>query len=326
MSIAPLARLGPRGIFLFLFPLGPGLAAQEGPVAFVQSVRGNVALVRAGGATGFGFIVGLGERTVLIATAEHTLEHTTDDPQVCFVERPDACSEGKVVYLDDPRASGDPDLDLALIEVAYPDRLPWRPDVMGATLLAGTPAWFIGRNEDWFIPDTPGRILASDARAGSLRYTGLPVAEGVSGAPILVPDGIVGMHRESSGDDGAEGVLLSTIRNRVEERLGRQWILVPRVACDEHSEAAGILANRWIAVRFSRRQAPAALEAMARLRCLGVLTLPIPLWDAPGGEREVVYSSGDLRSARVLQTLLSSLGRIETRLGEPEGEMEIVLP
>ena len=56
-----------------------------------------------------GFIVGLGERTVLIATAEHTLEHTTDDPQVCFVERPDACSEGKVVYLDDPRASGDPD-------------------------------------------------------------------------------------------------------------------------------------------------------------------------------------------------------------------------
>lgn len=326
MSVSPRARFGARGLVLLLLPFGPRLAAQEGAGAYVQSVRGNVALVRAGALTGFGFIVGLGERTVLIATAEHTLEHTTAPPEVCFLERPDACSAGAVVYLDDPRAPGDPDLDLALIEVAYPDRIPWRPDVMGTAPAAGEPAWFIGRNEDWFVPDTPGRILASDPRTGSLRYTGLPVAEGVSGAPVLVPDGIVGMHTGSAGEDASEGVLLSAIRNRVEGRLGRQWILVPRRECDPHDPAAGILANRWITVRFSRQQAAAALEAMARLRCLGALTLPGPLWEAPRSEREVVYRSGDLRSARALQALLASLGRIETRLGEPEGELELILP
>ncbi|HEU4882335.1 MAG TPA: hypothetical protein VFT45_08825 [Longimicrobium sp.] len=326
MSIPPWTRRVARAFVPVLFLSGGRLAGQEAAEPYLQSVRANAVRVRAGAATGFGFIVGLGERTLLIATAEHTLDNANGPPQVCFMERPDPCAEGKVVYVDDPRAPGDPDLDLALIEVGYPDRLPWRPDVMGAAPMTGQPAWFIGRNEEWYVPPVPGRIVASDPRAGSVRYTGLSVAQGVSGAPILVPGGIVGMHRESAGDDASEGVLLSVIRNRVEERLGRQWILVPRRACGAQGAQAGILANRWVIVRFSWRRAAPAMEAMARLRCAGALPLPSPLWESAGGEREIVYRNGDLRSARLLQTLLTPLGRIETRIGTPEGELEIVLP
>jgi hypothetical protein len=319
-------RLAVRAFAVVLFVSGSRLAGQEAAEPYLQSVRANAVRIRAGAATGFGFIVGLGERTVLIATAEHTLDKATAPPQVCFMDRPDPCAEGRWVYRDDPRAEGDPDLDLALIEVGYPDRLPWRPDVLGAAPVAGQLAWFIGRNEEWYLPGTPGRILWADPRAGSLRYTGLAVAEGVSGAPILVPDGIVGMHRGSSGDDASEGVLLSVIRNRVEERMGVQWILVPRQACAEQRAPANILTNRWVVVRFSWHRAAPAMEAMARLRCAGMLTLPSPRWESAVDEREIVYRNGDLRSARVLQTLLNPLGRIETRLGTPEGELEVILP
>jgi hypothetical protein len=326
MSARARIRRGTRVVALLLLSAGHRLAAQE-PDAFLQSVRGNVVHVRAGAAAGFGFIVGLGEGTVLIATAEHTLDGADGAPRICFLERPNACAEGEVVYVDDPRAPGDPDLDLALIEVAYPDRLPWRPDVMGATPPAGEPAWFIGRNEDWFVPDAPGRILSSDAAGGDLAYTGMAVAAGVSGAPILVRTGIVGMHRESTGgEDESRGVLLDAIRNRVEERLGRQWVLVPRAACPADDGARRILANRWVTVRFPWHRAASAMNAMARLRCVGALPLPRPLWEGIEGEREIVYRTGDLRSARLLQTVLSPLGRIEPRLGSPDGEMELILP
>lgn len=325
MSAGTLARVGTRALLLLLIAPGQALTAQEDVATYLQSVRSNVVRVEAGSMAGFGFIVGLGERTVLIATAEHTVQDENAVPRICFLERPAPCPEGTLVYRDDPRAPGDPDLDLALIETPYPVRLPWRPDVLGVAPSAGEPAWFIGRNEGWFLPATPGRILSSDAATGDLAYTGMLVAAGVSGAPILVSDGIVGMHLESSGANGdSRGILLGAIRNRVEERLGRQWVLVPRATCP-HDVTQRILANRWVTVRFPWHRAAAALDAMARLRCAGALPLPSPLWEAPGGEREIIYRNGDLRSARVLQTLLSPLGRIETRLGVPEGELELIL-
>jgi hypothetical protein len=326
MTIGAVLRGGAGAFALLLLAHARPLGAQEDTGAFLQSARANVVRVVVGSNTGFGFIVGLGERSLLIATAEHTLEGTDGPPLVCFLETPGPCAEG-TAYPDDPRAAGDLDLDLALIDVPYPERLAWRPDVMGRVPAAGEPAWFIGRNETWFIPAAPGRIVASDPARGDLTYTALPVAAGVSGAPILVPSGIVAMHRESSGDDeGSRGILLSLIRNRVEERLGRQWILVPRATCGRDA-ASSVLANRWVVVRFPWHRAAAALDAMARLRCLGALTLPAPRWERTEGQREIVYRSGDLRSARYLQSVLAPLGRIETRSGEPEGaELEIILP
>ncbi|HEU4560056.1 MAG TPA: hypothetical protein VFS20_19555 [Longimicrobium sp.] len=324
-------RLTAYASVLFLVSQGQRLAAQETPRTFLESARANVVLIHGRpGVTGFGFIAGLGERTVLIATPKHVVKDTTvvtitvDTVSVCFLGRMD-CTRGPVIYWSDARGSGDAALDLAVIEVSYPSRLPWRPDVMGATPTAGEPAWFIGRNQTWFLPDTPGRILSSEADSGSLLYTGLQVAEGVSGAPILVTSGIIGMHLESARSDESRGLLLETIRTRLETRLRRQWVLVPRVTCPEQDGARRVLANRWVVVRFPWYRAAPAMEAMARLRCVGALTLPSPIWESSEGEREVVYRNGDLRSARVIQTVLASLGRIEPRLGTPEGELELIV-
>lgn len=327
-------RLTIYAFVLLLASYGRRLAAQDDPRLFLESVRTNVVVINGRPEfTGFGFIVGLGERTVLIVTPKHVVRDprgmmipvdTINYPKICFFDRKD-CSKGHVLYLGDSLAPGDSILDLAVIEVPYPSGLPWRPDVMGATPTAGEPAWFIGRNQTWFLPDTPGRILSSDAGSGDLAYTGLQVAEGVSGAPILVTNGMAGMHLNSASSDESRGLLLETIRTRVETRLRRQWVLVPRSTCSEQDGARSVLANRWVVVRFPWYRAASAMQAMARLRCVGALTLPSPIWETSEGEREVVYRNGDLRSARVLQTLLSSLGRIEPRLGIPEGELELIV-
>lgn len=50
----------------------------------------------------------------------------------------------------------------------------------------------------------------------------------------------------------------------------------------------------------------------------------LPLWEASGwpGER-VVYRSGDVRFVRSLQSVLASFGRLNTMLGQPDGDAEL---
>jgi hypothetical protein len=298
--------------------------AQDAPARdFVASLKGNVVRVVAGGETGFGFIVGLGAGKLLIATAEHTLAGGDASPRICFLDHPEPCPTGSVVYVDDP-VPGQPDLDLALIEVAYPAGLVWRPDVMATDPTAGQPVWFIGRDQDWYIPDAPGRIVARED-TGTVRYAGLALAQGVSGAPIVTEAGIVAMHTDSEGEAGqAWGVALDEIRMRVVQRLRGTWALVPRGRCEAQGAYRGVLAGRWFTVHFDGSRPQAALDAMARLRCLGAGTLPRPAWSAAAWTGDgIVYGSGDLRTARTLQAVLAPLGRFDTHLGQPEGEAEL---
>lgn len=295
--------------------------------AFVESLKGNVVRVVARQGTGFGFIVGIDERALLIATAEHTLAGGETAPAICFHGRPEPCPTGAVAWVDDAVA-GEPDLDLALIVVAYPDGLAWRPDAMAAAPAAGEPAWLIGRDAEWFVPDVPGRVLARDD-SGTLRYTGLPVAAGTSGAPIVTTAGIVAMHASSEGGDGpARGVALADIRDRVRqrarERLRARWVLVPRQECAAQAAHRPVLAGRSIAVHFDWARPDAALAAMSTLHCLGARTVPRPVWDAAARAGDgVTYRSGDLRLARALQTVLAPAGRLDAHLGEPAGDAEV---
>lgn len=324
---ALLRRAACLGVLLPAVPCALALSAQQDRSSPAHSARANVVRVIAGATDGFGFIVGLGERKLLIATAEHTLQADDAAPRVCFLDRGEPCPVGRVVYVDDPVA-GQPDLDLALVEVEYPEDLAWRPDLMAQPPEAGEPAWFIGRDAEWYIPAEPGRIVAADPAGQVVEYAGLPVAEGVSGAPILVPAGIAAMHVESAGGNGpARGVALAAVRDRVVDRLRRQWVLVPRAQCRQQDAHREVLAGRRIVVSFPWSRAAPAMDAMARLRCLGALTLPRPLWGAetrtdPG----ITYRGGDLRTARTLQTVLAPLGRLDARLGEPRGDAELWLP
>lgn len=305
----------------------PCAAQAEQQGARLRSTRSNVVRVIAGGATGFGFVVGLGARTLLIATAEHTLDDGGVAPRICFLGRGEPCPTGTVVYVDDPEP-GRPDLDLAIVEVEYPEGLAWRPDVMARPPAAGEPAWFIGRDADWYVPAVPGRIVATDPAGHGVLYEALPVAQGVSGAPVLTPDGIAAMHVESAGGDGhSRGIALAAIRDRVVDRLRRQWVLVPPARCPRQDAHGEVLAGQRIVVNFSWNHAASAMEAMARLRCLGALTLPRPLWSPQAGAGPgITYRSGALRTARTLQTVLAPLGRLDARLGTPQDDAELWLP
>jgi hypothetical protein len=295
------------------------------PETDLSSLKGNVARIDAGANTGFGFIVGLGDRELLVATAWHTLrELATDTLTVCFAHRGETCGVGKVVYVADAIGS-QPALDMAIVRTFYPEGLAWRPDALGGRPRVGEPVWFIGRSHEWYIPSESGRASALDAAKQLVSYKGLEVAEGVSGAPIISAGGIVAMHVESVGGDGeARGVDVHAIRQRVVEGLRAQWVLVPRAQCAEQGAHARVLAGRDIVVHFDSRQLDAGLDAIARLNCLGARTLPRPVWiGEPWPGNGITYVSGDLRAARTVQSVLTPLGRLDTRLGKAQGGLEI---
>lgn len=308
--------------FGFALMFGPAHAL---PQTDLSSLKGNVARIDAGANTGFGFIVGVADGALLLATAWHTLENASGDTiTVCFPHGVEPCGPGTVVYVADAIGS-QPALDLAIVRTRYREGLVWRPDAFGSRAQAGDHVWFIGRSGDWYIPNEKGRVTSFDATKQLLSYLGLDVAEGVSGAPIISPTGIVAMHVESVGGDGeARGVDLRAIHQRVAEGLRAQWVLVPRAQCASQSPHARVLSGRDIVVHFDGRQPEAALSAIAWLNCLGARASPRPVWAAqswPGNG--IIYASGELRLARTLQSLLASFGRIDTRLGSAEGGLEL---
>ncbi len=302
--------------------IGPGAAlSQTNPASF----KSNVARIDAGANTGFGFIVGLADRHLLVATAWHTLRDlSTDTVTVCFAHRGESCALGTIVYVADAIGS-QPALDLAIVRTSYPEGLAWRPDALAARPRVGEPVWFIGRSREWYIPNEAGHASAFDAAKQLVSYKGLEVAEGVSGAPIVSATGVVAMHVESVGGDGeARGVDVHAIRQRVLEGLRAQWALVPSAQCAEQSAHARALSGRDVIVHFDSRQPDAGLDAIAKLNCLGARTLPRPVW---GGEtwpgNAITYASGELRAARTVQSVLTPLGRLDTRLGNAQGGLEI---
>lgn len=319
------ARLTLAGMTLALGMTAPCGAQDTGDVSFAASITANVARIRAGDRTGFGFIVGLGPRQLLVATALHAVDGPGGDtPEICFPHREITCATGSIVYVAD--AIGNlPALDLAILSVAYPEGLAWRPDVDGERAQAGTGVRSIGRGADWFVPDQPGSVSGADTESRMVRYTGLSTAEGVSGAPIVAGQGIVAMHVQSLGEiDGAQGIGIAAIRERLEEQVRVPWILVPRADCSAQEVHRRALSGRTITLRFDAGLPRVAMEAAARLGCLGAGVALEPVWEAadwPGAG--ITYRTGHVRLMRTLQTVLASFGRLEGRLGEPGGDIEV---
>lgn len=318
--------------------LMPGAAsgqdgASTGDAAdYVASIRPNVVFLRAGPMTGFGFVVGLAERSFLVATARHTVErdgHIMREPTVCFLDQAPPCGTGELRYLADAVDEERPELDLAVVRVPYPDDAPpWRPDVQGGRPDEGMPVRVIGRAREWYVPPEPGRVADPEEPGSTVAYRGLSVAAGVSGAPVVTASGIVAMHVESAGDDGvSRGVSIAAIRDRVQEQMRGEWVLVPRAECEEAGAARSSVAGRRIAIHFQWRESDAALASAATLHCIGARVDLRPVWrDASWAGDGIEYGSGDLALARSLQATLLDHGRLDTRLGDPSHDVEIWIP
>jgi hypothetical protein len=296
----------------------------RGGRSYVEALVPNVAHVRAGDRTGFGFIVGLGDGQLVIATALHTLEGEGGDaPTICFPHRGETCSSGSILYIADA-IGGLPALDLVFLTVPYPHGLSWRPDVMAESARLGVTVWSVGRGREWFVPEEPGTVTGMDRPKQLVMYKGLSVAEGVSGAPIVSDEGIVSMHVQSLGDDGAQGIELSAIRERLVDHARGRWILVPRADCQQFSMHRAALGGSAITLHFDADVFDAAMQATARLHCLGMRVTLRPVWDRgewPGDR--IIYRSGDVRLMRSLQSVLASFGRLDAVLGQPAGAGEV---
>lgn len=310
-----------------IHPFTSAEGQSESTRGYVESLKANTVRVEAAGMTGFGFIVGFSDQVLLLATAAHTLGYP-DDPvseaKVCFHHEPEACDDAAVVYFADPVGSL-PGLDLAILSVPYPVGLPWRPDAMDSSPAVGEPVWSIGRDREWYIPSRPGSIVSLKRDSSAVVYEKMEVARGVSGAPMVTANGVACMHVKSAGQgQPASGIEIAAIRTRVEQQVGGRWILLPRQECDVDDGHRRLIAGRGFLVHFDPSRPMAALESMARLNCLGARTLPSPVWSPSEwvGE-QITYRSGDLRTARVLQTVLASSGRLEALLGEPQADAEI---
>lgn len=312
---------------IVVHPFASAQGQSESTPGYVESLKANTVRVETPGMTGFGFIVGFSGQDLLLATAAHTLGYPHDpvsEAKVCFFHQPEVCQDASVVYFADPIGSL-PGLDLAILSLPYPVGLPWRPDAMDFSPGLGEPVWSIGRDREWYIPSRPGSIVSLERDSSAVVYEKMEVARGVSGAPMVTASGIAGMHVKSAGQgQPASGIEIAAIRARVEQQVGGRWILLPRQQCDDNDGHRRVIAGRRFLVHFDPSRPAAALETMALLNCLGARTLPSPVWSPSewtGGQ--IIYGSGDLRTARVLQTVLASSGRLDALLGKPQTDAEI---
>lgn len=319
-TLRPVIAGGLLGLVLFTLPA----AAQDPDMEdYLASIVHNTVRVEAAGQSGFGIIVGLRGSDLLIATARHTLGTGWEvEPEICFPPRGDVCSAASVAYLADP-VGNQPRLDLAVLAVPDPGGIAWRPNIEAAAEV-GDEVWVIGRSLAWWISPTPGRVVGFDPDSRHVRYRDLDVAPGVSGAPIISRDGLVAMHLQAT--DEGHGLELAAIRERVTQRTRGKWILRPPSDCGGIGTAPRELAGRTFVVHIDPARPEPALDAMTRLLCAGIRAMPRTVPDAAAWERDrVVYRSGDLRAARVIQRLLAPVAPLDAALGQPRGDLDIWL-
>lgn len=293
-----------------------------------DALLSNAVLVRAGTKQGFGFVVGVGIKQMIVATALHTVDHDGgDSPDVCFAPDGARCVKGRLAYAADATGAL-PALDLAFITIPYQDALAWRADVWTRRASSGAAVRTIGRGSDWYVPARAGRVSAMDPTSSLLTYTGLDVTTGVSGAPVVSDAGIVAMHvQELGGNAGARGISIDAIRQRLELFAPGSWALVHPAECTAEAPLRAELEGREVVVRFRIGSLQTAVTAAARLSCLGARARLAPMWEASGySGDEILYRSGELPTVRAIQSVLSSVGRLPGKLTPLSTAIELRIP
>ena len=174
---------------------------------------------------GFGFVVGERSGNLYVVTAKHVVR--VDEPgvetEVCaqFYERRGKFIKTNLLHLSVT------EVDLALLEVPKPFKeYTWKA-LCYADLKKGDPVWFVGRNQEWFVPIEPGYVQEQPF-LGRFYVEGLNVMPGSSGAPLISEEGIVGMIIE--GGEDVIALSIDTVRQVVEDKWNYPWgLCVPLI-------------------------------------------------------------------------------------------------
>lgn len=174
-------------------------------------VAAREATARISGAeAGYGLVIGANEAQVIIATARHVVD--------------DAAAQGGLVTIDFAQLARrrqpaevvkgceDVDRDIAFLRTSRPAFSNFPSDILAASRAAPAErAWVIGRDSTFEISPEPGRVGPYD-RDGffALRNMRFVVA-GVSGAPAVSDDGVVGLVVRAGAGSDAEAIAIDAV-------------------------------------------------------------------------------------------------------------------
>ena len=212
---------GLGGVMLLMVSLAIPLVRAQSEPKLIQPLKFNTVRIEAAWPSGnaqygFGFIVGERDSARLyIATANHVVRDRDRGKSTSvkvWLRGEGAASVAEL--LDDSSGA----LDLAVLRVTKPQGFTWKTDAVGGTTeqqARGTAVWFIGRDQDWYSPVTPGHLLAVTFES-KLQLEGMQVRVGSSGAPLVADSGIIGMLTSDEGDT-SYGLPIDKIRQAFEQ-------------------------------------------------------------------------------------------------------------
>ncbi len=163
---------------------------------FIEQLKNNVLAINASfpsglAQEGFGFVTGMRDGEVYIATANHTVRGVIEDAVSIQVSHHQ--HQGRV-FNATLLSTHDSTIDLAVLTVRIPDNSRLMFDVVSkGSARRGQAVTFIGRSGAWFAPARKGLVNDVNDTQHEIIVEGLPVAVGTSGAPLIANDGIVGM-------------------------------------------------------------------------------------------------------------------------------------
>lgn len=141
---------------------------------------------------GFGFVVGERAGLVYIVAADHVVRNDNmvpATPAIVFHQDPGKEYQGDLLATHLDKFAG----DLAVIRIQPPAGFSWQPAARSKDPpVRGDDVRFIGLEGKWFVPFKPGAIN-SVAPNGTIRFEGLAIRTGTSGAPLVGQKGILGM-------------------------------------------------------------------------------------------------------------------------------------
>ena len=143
---------------------------------------------------GFGFVVGMHNDSVFIITPKHVIDG----------ERPRPGQSGAVnVYFYQEFSSlsaqviaRDPGLDMALLRVIKTKSFSFESQSVCTRYKRSDPVWWVGQDRTWRVPldHFAGQLAVNEADTGDrIEFNAIGIKPGVSGAPLIGEEGIIGM-------------------------------------------------------------------------------------------------------------------------------------
>lgn len=144
--------------------------------------------------SGFGFVVGERAGFIYIATADHVVRDYSQNqiasaPGLFFFQDMGKEYRGDLLTTHLVQTLG----DVAVIRTQPPPGFSWRRDALARVApVRGADVWFVGLTGTWFVPARSGAISNIEPN-NTIRFEGLTIRLGTSGAPLIAQTGILGM-------------------------------------------------------------------------------------------------------------------------------------